>query len=718
MNKITNKIKIALAVIFAVFFVVACAPSLPYTPEVEDNGQTQIRQSSGQTVSRATPGTHFVEITNEDTHIPNGGIIFTDYSPRTERPIFRLREPVDGIVVVDNRVWFDRNEATGGFLVAEGTPFTVVAQLKTAEYSKDFTAYAAEPTGFEFYWETRERAEIRNFDDIRLRVRPARHLVDFTLEEPIPGMFIETIQRSYARAVYATHVPPNAEFTVIARIDRDNGPPIYTRRTFLAVDGVGVEEGAEFYHNFSSGVEDLRRNWHIADGSWGGQYANGGVVPENISLTDDGFLAIAANGDYYDGNTRGFNRDIGIRTGGAIVSRNIFGPGIFEVKARFVPRVGACSAIWTFYFEGPSFNHEIDFESPGSHPNNSQHSLENILYSSWRGDESATGSFSTAYDTLPTPVNDGNFHIYRFEWRSYPAPSIRFYVNDQFRHEITDPNHIPCTAARFWIGVWFPTAAFCGEPIFERDYMLVDWVRHVPFDEPIAREGQTGGWSMGRHGAYADVPATVLGRFPTRTETNPLIDSEGIMRTSHNLVSNGMFISVNDYIPIDGRGHPTRPAWEFNSGSTGSTRIENRRSLRIANATPMAGGLANDRLELDGFANAMQSIDAVYEHFVLRFSARVRGTGNAALTIQFFDYNDLMLTGTGISNIPISLTANLERVYRLSTPAPAGTKRVRIILSTRANSTAYFEDVQLRLAEPLEIPPLASRPGPQIVPRP
>ena len=709
MKKFTNKIKIALAVIFVAFFVMACIPNAPYTPEEQASSG---RQSSGQTVSRAT-GEYRVAITNDNTHIPNGGVIFVDYSPRAQRPIFSLRTPVAGIAVVGNRVWFDRNRDGSGFTVADGTSFTVVAQLGAAVHERHFTVDAIEPTGFEFSWSKDGGADVRNFDDIFLNITPARHLVEFSLRDPIPGMFVETIDRSFARIVYATHVPAGTPFTIVAEIDRD-GIIVRDERTFRAVDG------GEFFDDFSS-AENFNHNWHITDGAWGSQEENGGVVPENVFLTDDNYLALQANGDYYAGMVQGFRRERGIRTGAAIVSRNIFGPGIFEVRARFAPRVGVCSAIWTFYFENSGFNHEIDFEAPGVHPTGTagredlrgQHTFENILYTSWRGDEDARNAsghrmYSTVYDVLPTPANDGNFHTYRFEWRVYPTPSVRFYVNDQFRHVIDTPEHIPCTAARFWVGVWFPNPAFCGDPVFERDYMLVDWVRHTPFtNERTAAElteqeiaDGVHGWSMGRAWSYADIPAAAPGRGGD-VRPNPLRDRHGNITPGHNLVSRGLFQSGSgEPIPRTLDGTALRhAAWTLNSptGSSAEIRPINQwqNHLRIESGAGMP-------------ASAVQSIDSVYQHFRLAVNARMRVlSGQAMIMVEFLDYNGSAIS-SGFTRM-VGPTNGFEWIYGTTTAAPARTKRIRVTLTTMPNTTVYFENVDVRMYEALRLPSLEER---------
>ena len=346
MKNISKKLCLVLALVFGAVVLTAC-----FSARTDNGYDTDYtipsRQSSGQTVGRAAVAERSVEILNADNAlIESGGIIRARYFPQDVRPIFRLKEAVPGIAVIGNRVWFEAD-------VPAGRQFTVVAEVDGAYSERTLRTHEPNTVGINITWETTDRY-IRNFDDIFVTVSPARHTPTFRLRDPVPGMFVETIEQSYARVVYSTHVPAGTEFTVVAELE--NG--ISSERTFVATDG-GV-----FFDDFSGGLESLRDNWYLGSGAWGAQVENGGVVPSNVMLTSDGYLALAANGDFYRGDTTNAVGGRGIRTGAAIISRNIFGPGAFEVRAKMLPRIGACSALWTFYHRGEEINHEIDFETP------------------------------------------------------------------------------------------------------------------------------------------------------------------------------------------------------------------------------------------------------------------------------------------------------------------------------------------------------------------
>ena len=151
-----------------------------------------------------------------------------------------------------------------------------------------------------------------------------------------------------------------------------------------------------FYEGFNGSSLDSDK-WLISEKNWGGtvtvngvkQDYNGGVITENVSLRD-GNLVLTGLGNNYEGELRGINRDKsrradGKRCGGAIATREYFGSGSYEIRARIAPELGCCSAMWTFEYEedysGDTLtivNHEIDIEFPGRDKNN-QLSLSHAL---------------------------------------------------------------------------------------------------------------------------------------------------------------------------------------------------------------------------------------------------------------------------------------------------------------------------------------------------
>ena len=231
-----------------------------------------------------------------------------------------------------------------------------------------------------------------------------------------------------------------------------------------------IGEDGSFFDNFNTGVDpDL---WYISTQSWGG--ATNGCKAENVNYTAAGELVLTAHGSLYQGTVGG--RDFS-RTGACLVSKNPLGPGSFEVRMKCLPRLGTCTAMWTYFNDG-SRNHEIDIELPGN-----TNTFKYSLFTNWLTEENYISQ-----NTVPSYYhNDGEWHTYRFDWHTDPA-RIDFYVDGKL--EMTSTTKIPTAAGRFWVGVWLPKE-WCGEPDFETAHMLVDYVKYTPFNEPYESTGGT-----------------------------------------------------------------------------------------------------------------------------------------------------------------------------------------------------------------------------------
>lgn len=234
--------------------------------------------------------------------------------------------------------------------------------------------------------------------------------------------------------------------------------------------GTPVEVAADgsFFDDFTGGIDP--NVWGIAKRAWGG--GNHGVIRENVAYTADGILVLTANGDLYNGplNPSPEDKD-GVRTGACLVTQQNLGPGSYEVRLKVAPQMGACTAMWTFFWASEAVNHEIDIELPASTKN-----FKNSQFVTWTGEEVYTDR-----QTVPNFYhNDGQWHTYRFDWHTSPE-KVDFYVDDQL--EMTIEDTVPTIAGNFWLGVWFPKR-WSGVPNFDTTYMLVDWVKYTAFDEP------------------------------------------------------------------------------------------------------------------------------------------------------------------------------------------------------------------------------------------
>lgn len=228
--------------------------------------------------------------------------------------------------------------------------------------------------------------------------------------------------------------------------------------------------GQLFFDDFNGKM--ARKKWRIADRKWGERHAvisHGGVVPQNV-LVRNGNLVLAANGDTYAGNVKGHGQNR--RVGAALFTRKKFGAARYEIKAKICPQPGVLSAFWTFFYEGESANHEIDFEIPGRSPDNERDMRWGTL-SNWTGlSEKEHQSVNKFFgDQI-----DGEYHVYRIDWYTGipgETPRVEWYFDNRLLH--TSYQAIPSKPSRLWIGLWFPW--WLGNADFNTDYMYIDWVK-------------------------------------------------------------------------------------------------------------------------------------------------------------------------------------------------------------------------------------------------
>ncbi len=264
--------------------------------------------------------------------------------------------------------------------------------------------------------------------------------------------------------------------------------------------------------DFSTGLDPEK--WLIVDKAWGGE--NGGLVPENVEITD-GILKLNAHGDLYAGDVTGHG-DRTTRVGAGIASRDYYASGRYEVRARIPQVLGAASAFWTFhyvehfpdeaaYWQEPSRvrNSEIDWEFPTALQTggpNDPVSYDYARVNSWGGKLGGEGAHHPGRVEV---VSDGEFHTYGIEWHTGgdgELPRVIWTVDgaEVYRHEgnMFGQDNIPARASRFWLGIWFPAAGFkeqlegeyvdrvgwAGDPNFDQATLEIDWVRITPFSEP------------------------------------------------------------------------------------------------------------------------------------------------------------------------------------------------------------------------------------------
>ena len=259
--------------------------------------------------------------------------------------------------------------------------------------------------------------------------------------------------------------------------------------------------------------------WEIHNRVWGQPtnptYQHGGVITENC-YTENGYAVMRSLGDYYTGPLTGRN---GKRTriGGAMYTKQTFASGRYEVKMKALqrPNMGVLSAPWTFRSETITsaddpfaynkalsqganssggtviINSEIDIELKGVN-------LANPIMKHWLTVERSAGG-----DTqLPVNLNDGEFHVYRWDWHTGghgEQARVEYYVDDILYRTITQ--YVPYMSANMTIGNWFAWWASLDldgsykAPLFDTDYVYVDWLKITPFyeaeDDWFRTEGQT-----------------------------------------------------------------------------------------------------------------------------------------------------------------------------------------------------------------------------------
>ncbi len=251
------------------------------------------------------------------------------------------------------------------------------------------------------------------------------------------------------------------------------------------LEGINFDYKNAFFDDFTNGVDF--DSWIISEDCWGSN--KGGITVKNLFYTDEGTLLLRANGNYYSGDeVQGYGsvKD-GRCTGASLVSKFVTGPGRYQVKMKPLPRLGACTAFWT-YSNRPvagaeNDNHEIDIELPGG-KSEGIHSFKYMMNTNYVTETYMDNTDFNIGDMTTGKVinlNDGEFHTFGFDWYTNPEVIV-YYVDDVVT--CVSEIFIPYLLTRIWLGVWISVSDnFMGAPNFESDFMEVDWVKYIPFDE-------------------------------------------------------------------------------------------------------------------------------------------------------------------------------------------------------------------------------------------
>ncbi len=264
-----------------------------------------------------------------------------------------------------------------------------------------------------------------------------------------------------------------------------------------------------YYDNFSQFTGDT---WHFVNYGWG----QNGVLASNAMYSrspgvlnaydaSGGIVVLPSYGDYYSAaNKRG--------QGTCLISSDAYGPGLYEVRMKVVPRFGPCSAIWPYYTnseqgwntEAEQEYTEIDIiEAPAT--GRGFNGYGGVTYTKYFYEQNGYTTQTNANlkrtskgvsVTAESPINDGEWHIYAAEWRTDPKTGnngVAYYMDGK---EVAFTELTPQYSAQLWIGNWFPNNAtdWLGIADFDEAYMYVDWVRITENEDPfIYREPDLGG---------------------------------------------------------------------------------------------------------------------------------------------------------------------------------------------------------------------------------
>ncbi|PRP86772.1 hypothetical protein PROFUN_02921 [Planoprotostelium fungivorum] len=135
------------------------------------------------------------------------------------------------------------------------------------------------------------------------------------------------------------------------------------------------------------------------------------------------------------------------------------------------------------------------------------------------------------------PDGEDGWHVFRIDWHTANS-SVMYWVDGVLLHNSTSDGlmkgpdntsattgfaYVPFIAGRFTIGAWFPygnnplrptiPVHWAGEPLFDMDALLIDWVKITPYNE-------TGEWTPRE--TYPDTGYAALNEYPiTPPSSNP-----------------------------------------------------------------------------------------------------------------------------------------------------------------------------------------------------
>lgn len=389
-----------------------------------------------------------------------------------------------------------------------------------------------------------------------------------------------------------------------------------------------------FFDDFTNGIDP--NYWEIGNSKWG--VNNGGVVHQNVNYTEDGVVILQANGDLYKGDIQGIGNDHGRRTGAMITTREALGPGRYEVSMKVMPRFGATTAMWTYYFEN-GMNHEIDIEL------NVQNDFNVMMTTNWI----SLTDYTSKSNVLDNVLNDFEWKVFRFDWHTNPN-RIDYYLDDVLIS--TQTAYVPTFAGEFNIGNWFPDA-WAGVPDFETDYTYIDWFKYTPYlDNPYI--------------PTASGPMSPINFYPSAPVEYPVA----------NLISNASFEADS-------------PAWRYDVLS----------DVEIQSEEGMSGSNA---IFIPKNQIAYQFVTGLDETFEMTLiaNAKLPNLGSGYILLEFYPLETVKIDQyiMNFSYQDQDFKANEYYEKEFTFTVPDNTKRVEISL-IGGDSDIYFDELFFNLSK-------------------
>lgn len=468
------------------------------------------------------------------------------------------------------------------------------------------------------------------------------------------------------------------------------------------------------YDDFTGDTID-KSKWVISDSVWDqwGTDQNG-VRPQNLFLLKDDanpdtHLLLRANGSYYSGDALSPMID-GVNTGACISTVEALGPGRYDIKMKACPRIGALTSMWLFSWfnkdDGSVQQNEIDIEI-GLSP-----IFDQVFFTTWTSPSNNT-SWPTDLDFM---VNDGDWHIYSFDWvTEAETPYVDYYVDGV--KLLTINNNVPTTNATLSIGIWVPSWAgggvsdsaynvSTGSRMFDSDYAEISWWRYIPF--------QMGNWEqrpVQNRNFDPDYQPEVLTSMPVV-----------------NKCSNGDFERWDgDYYKTLVNALETLPA-EIEKETDEQRKLELQGTLRAvqsmlkADSSPwkdytvteetdefyVAGSSADrvkDPLNADNYCAKIvnggslgQWLRAAGEGYRFRMTGKYRTEGDAVAAFRYTYINGFSTTSrtNGSDTVQIGSSSEWKDFEFEFTVSKEGAQSIRYYLINKNSSgTSYFDDIQL-----------------------